>query len=387
MSAFKVPIKQIRAIEPHPNADALEIAVIDGYRSVVKKGQFRAGDMVAYLPEGSVLPQWLLRHLSLWDEEKGCGKLAGKEGNRIKAVKLRGELSQGICYPLRKEELASGTVWWIDSFKNWVWKSARIDDMHDAAEFLGVTKYEPPVPACMAGEVFSVDPAFTLDFDVESWQSYPDILKEGEEVVITEQIHGTFTGISVLRYEDAHPEAFGEVNNILLFSKGLGAKGLVFKNNERNRNNVYVRATREVIQRIDELQRGKSPSPLAQTFILGETYGPGVQDLTYGTELGFRIFAVCQGTRGNLTWLDWPRVEEIAEMLGIFTVPVLGKLPFSVAIMKRLASGMTAIGGHHICEGVVVTPIPERTDPTIGRVSLKYVSPDYLTRKGGTEFN
>ncbi|MDM7481602.1 MAG: hypothetical protein P3W96_006245 [Halomonas sp.] len=50
MSQFGVFIKKIRAIEPHPNADALEFAVIDGFRSIVKKGQFSAGNLVAYIP-------------------------------------------------------------------------------------------------------------------------------------------------------------------------------------------------------------------------------------------------------------------------------------------------------------------------------------------------
>ena len=100
MSSFAVPIKRIRAIEPHPNADAIEFAVIDGYRSIVKKGEFQPGMLVAYIPEASVLPEWLLKHLGLWDEAKGMGRLNGKAGNRVRAIKLRGALSQGICYPV-----------------------------------------------------------------------------------------------------------------------------------------------------------------------------------------------------------------------------------------------------------------------------------------------
>jgi RNA ligase (TIGR02306 family) len=57
MSNFSVPVKRILSIEPHPNADAIEFAVIDGYRSIVKKGAFNVGDLVAYIPEGSLLQE------------------------------------------------------------------------------------------------------------------------------------------------------------------------------------------------------------------------------------------------------------------------------------------------------------------------------------------
>jgi hypothetical protein len=82
MSTFSVPVKRVRAIEPHPNADAIEFAVIEGYRSIVKKGELNPGDLVVYLPEAAVLPEWLLKRLSFWDNEKDKGTLNGREGNR-----------------------------------------------------------------------------------------------------------------------------------------------------------------------------------------------------------------------------------------------------------------------------------------------------------------
>lgn len=56
MSSFQVPVKRIRAIEAHPNADAIEFAVVDGYRSIVRKGDFASGELVAYIPEASIVP-------------------------------------------------------------------------------------------------------------------------------------------------------------------------------------------------------------------------------------------------------------------------------------------------------------------------------------------
>lgn len=385
MSIFAVPIKRIRAIEPHPNADAIEFAVIDGYRSIVKKGEFKPGDLVAYIPEASLLPEWLLKRLSFWDFEKDCGKLNGKDGNRVKAIKLRGQLSQGICFPVdwtvndsqEKYHYLNGEV------SGWI-----VQEGDDVADYLGITKYEPPIPVAMAGEVFNAGQELTLSFDVENWKSYPDMLVEGEEVIFTEKLHGTCTVVAILPYKDAHPEAFGEKKNILVFSKGLGAKGLVFKNNERNHDNLYVRATRKLIERIDEVQRDNPDGVAVPNFILGETFGPGVQDLAYGKEVGFRVFAAAYGYRGDQRYQNWSFVEgSLKAQFGFETVPVLYRGPFSAVVMREHTDGKTTMAAEHIREGIVMAPVVERYDPTIGRICLKSVSVDYLTRKGGTEYN
>jgi RNA ligase (TIGR02306 family) len=79
---------------PHPNADALELAQVNDYLCVVGKGAYRTGDLVAYIPEQSVLPDELIEFL-------GCRNyLAGAAKNRVRAARLRGVLSQGICLPM-----------------------------------------------------------------------------------------------------------------------------------------------------------------------------------------------------------------------------------------------------------------------------------------------
>lgn len=94
MAEFEVKVVKIDRIEDHPNADALELAVIGGYRAIVKLGEFEAGDLAVYIPEAAIVPDWLLKRMGLE------GKLAGKDKNRVKAIKLRGILSQGLVLPL-----------------------------------------------------------------------------------------------------------------------------------------------------------------------------------------------------------------------------------------------------------------------------------------------
>jgi len=391
VSHFAVTIKKILAIEPHPNADAIEFAVIDGYRSIVKKGQFKAGDLVAYLPEASLLPEWVLKTMGLLDERR-CGKLSGKAGNRVKAIKLRGELSQGICYAC-EQRISPDLDELGDEYYEWVLPldktevgipGAIVYEGFDATQLMGITKYEPPIPIALSGEVFNAGQHLTVAFDVENWKSYPGIIQDGEEVIFTEKLHGTFTGIAVLPLKDAHPEAFGKNNNILIFSKGLGAQGLVFKDNEKNANNVYVRATKVLVDAIDAKEWYPANEP---DILMGEIFGPGIQDLAYGKDLGLRLFARAIGYRGEQRYQDFDSIHAVAEHLGVSTVPVLYRGPFSKDVMMAHTDGETTMDAEHIREGIVITPVFERRDSSIGRVCLKSVSADYLTRKGGTEHN
>ena len=101
MSTFEVKIVRIDSIEPISGADNIELAKIADYRSIIKKGQFKAGDLAVYIPESSVVPDWLLERMGL------TGKLAGKKHNQVKAIKLRGCLSQGLLYKVEKYDCGS----------------------------------------------------------------------------------------------------------------------------------------------------------------------------------------------------------------------------------------------------------------------------------------
>ena len=64
MATFEAKVYKLK-IEEHPNADALELAVVGDYRSIVRKGQFKTGDLGVYIPEAAVCPDWLIRELGL----------------------------------------------------------------------------------------------------------------------------------------------------------------------------------------------------------------------------------------------------------------------------------------------------------------------------------
>ena len=152
MASFESRVHALR-IEPHPNADRLELAAVGGFRCVVGKASFTDGDLAAYIPEGAVCPDWLITELGLE------GRLAGSKKNRVKAVKLRGTLSQGLVYPVR-----DGMV-----------RGRAVAEGDEVTELLELVKYEPPIPVAMQGEVRAVHGA-TLRYDIENVKKHPDEL-------------------------------------------------------------------------------------------------------------------------------------------------------------------------------------------------------------------
>ena len=408
MATFEVKVVAIDAIEEHPNADAIEIAVIGGYRSIVKKHTVAAGDLVVYIPEASVLPEWFLKEMGFWDREKGKGTLAGKQGNRVKIAKLRGVISQGIIYPVDKIT-HTGDLHWVMFYTDETLDpnndTVVLDE--DVMDRLGMIKYEPVIPTHMQGEVCS-QMGLTVRYDIENIQKWMDVIEECEPVAITEKLHGTWTCFGCVPHLDDENLYDGEA---IISSKGLSERGLAFKWAEENRQkNLYVRMFEQVMlgEALDEEKSRYRPwldvpttrwdvlSLWARQFgmpyyILGEIYGPGVQgDFNYGLqEKQFRVFDIYAGTPGQGRFLGFDDLLSCTKKLNLPLVPILRVGRFSMAAVAILRDGLPVEGGKHVREGIVVKPVKERQHEGLGRVCLKYVSPDYLLRKGKnvTEFN
>lgn len=377
MAEFECKVYRLR-IEKHPNADALELAVVGDYRSIVRKGEFKTGDLGVYIPEAAIVPEWLIEELGL------TGRLAGKQKNRVKAVKLRGILSQGLIYPANK--VANAYVVQLEpSYDGDVKLYDPIvlaeDNINNLAELLGITKYEPVIPTSMNGEVFNAF-GMTLKFDIENIKKFPNIFKDDELVFLTEKLHGTWCCFG------HHPE-----NDFpIVTSKGLSDKGLAFKFNEANESNLYVKMFKSVVASYssdDLITRAKKFFPDTPFYILGEIFGAGVQDLTYGgMEKSFRVFDIYVGEPGKGNYVSPGAVMYVCKELELDVVPTLYAGPFSKEILAEFTDGKETASGQeaHIREGVVVRPVEERRDDEIGRVILKSVSEKYLLRKNATEY-
>ena len=375
MSTFEVKVVRIDDVIDHPNADRLSLNKIGGFVAVSNKDEdgnhrYRPGQLVVYVPEGAVVPLDILQQFGYTDSE-GKGILAGSKGNRVKAIKLRDVVSQGLIFPNTNIGGREGD---------------------DLAETLGIVKYEPVIPASMSGEVIHM-PSLTLNFDVENLQKYPDAFEHDEYVYATEKLHGTFAAFVFTSATDVSEE---ESQNLIqvspniyatAFSKGLGAKGLVFKATPDNiSRNIYLRALTNLLsnetarQEIIDNVNYIAPSKLT---LIGEIYGKGVQDLTYSLDSpSFAMF----GAINDKTYMNAESFFNETPLDSIPCVPLIYQGPFGQLIdnIEDYRDGKSVVDGITLREGIVVTPQIEGRDDRFGRKALKLVSPDYLLRKGQT---
>ncbi len=148
-------IEKILEIHPIEGADAIERAVVRGWNIVIKKGDFSKGDLCVYCEIDSVLP------------EKDEFEFLRPRNFRIKTIKLRGQISQGIIFPLSVlEGLIEGQIGssLYDTIgEDWIER--------DVTEIIGITKYDPPIPAELSGEVNGIFPSHSFKTDEERIQN------------------------------------------------------------------------------------------------------------------------------------------------------------------------------------------------------------------------
>ena len=172
-SIFKTEIE----VFTHPNADALNIGKVGTYQVVVQKGLYQTGDVVVFAPEKSILTGDIKAAFQTY--------LAGPDNDRVKSIRLRGELSCGIIIP--KELVPDFDKYELDE---------------DISLPLGITKYEPVIPAQLAGKVSAFDMPYIGKHDCEHATVYVNDLVQGERVVISEKLHGCCDENTILITED-----------------------------------------------------------------------------------------------------------------------------------------------------------------------------------------
>jgi RNA ligase (TIGR02306 family) len=170
-------IRKIDALRPIEGADAIECAIVGGWTVVVKKGEYTAGDLAVYCEIDSFIPTAIAPFLT--KPENYPKIFEGVEGERLRTMKLRGQLSQGLLLPF--DVLRSAVV--------------ILAEGDDVSEFLGITKYEAPIPAALAGEVKGMFPSVIPKTDQERVQNLKTELAEwlddGLHWEVTEKLEGS----------------------------------------------------------------------------------------------------------------------------------------------------------------------------------------------------
>lgn len=172
-------IRRIDEIRPIPEADAIECAVVGGWTVVVRKGEFKVGDLAIYIEIDSWVPHTIAPFLSKGHEPR---EYEGVIGERLKTAKLRGQISQGLLLPVEQEyihdeddvdyeELAFiiSKPGKLNEATGIVESSTfiRVSEGQDVSEFLGIIKWDAPIPAQLAGQVKGNFPGFIRKTDQE----------------------------------------------------------------------------------------------------------------------------------------------------------------------------------------------------------------------------
>ena len=338
-------IQTVNAAEPIPNADAIERIRVLGWWVVVKKGEFKPGDKLVYCEIDSLLPERpefeFLRASSFKPARDDL-----PAGFRIKTIRLRGQVSQGICFPL-----------------SILPPDAPTDEGADVTALLGVVKWEPPLPVGMGGKVKGPFPGFLPKTDETRVQVLEPVLlrHRGKTFHITEKLDGTsFTAF-------VREGVFGVCSRNLWMD-------------ETDETNVLVRVARK--HQLDERLRAVAAELGHDLAIQAEVIGPGIQKNKYELkEVTLRVFSVLDASAYKL--LDHTSSLDVIRRLGLESVPQLGTLVLSHSVddLIALAEGTSVLNPNAQREGLVLRPFAEEFDADAGgRLSFKAINPKFLLK-------
>ena len=173
-------IERILSSQPVPNADALDVVQVRGWRVVTKRNEFQSGDLAVYFEIDSFLP---VRPEFEFLRSSSFKRMGEEEGFRLKTIKLRKQISQGLVLPVATFPELADQTWSVGD---------------DVTERLGVKKYEPPVPVSLSGLVKGAFPGDIPKTDQERIQNlWADYSKAFAEVAFEETVKLDGTSMTV----------------------------------------------------------------------------------------------------------------------------------------------------------------------------------------------
>ena len=344
-------VQAISDIQPMENADSIECATVLGWKVVVKKGEFKVGEKCVYCEVDSILPP---------REEFD---FLAKVKYRIRTIRLRGQISQGICFPLsilpqdREYEIGE-----------------------DVTELLGVVKYEPPAPRrSLGGDTAGPFPSYVPKTDEPRIQSVPHILSElkGVKCVSTVKVDGTSATFCRL----------GEKIDVCSRTRSVKPVVTVKKDDKT------FEVTPVYWLMYNKYDIGKILKENDGIAIQGEIAGfwdEQRRSLIQGNKLKLKeteLFVFNVFDIKEQRYFDHLEMVEFCHKYGLQHVPIDREVftiteDTTVDALLKMAEGSYPNGGPR--EGIVIRPLQERySDALKGRASFKAINNKYLLKHGG----
>lgn len=326
-------IRKISALQPINGADRIEVAIVNGWKVVVNKGVHSVGELVIYCEIDSLLP---IREEFEFLRKSSYKKMSdGTEGFRLRTVVLRGQISQGLVLPLS------------------VLPNGNYNEGDEVTEILNIVKYEPPIPAELAGIAKGNFVSFVQKSDEERIQN---LLEDYE---------------SFKKYRFFASEKIDGTSGTYYFNDG--EFGACSRNLEllRSESNTYWRLALN-------LNLEQKMSTLGRNIALqGELAGEGIQGNKYKMK-GQHFFLFNIFNIDKYEYFSKEEMLELAKELDLTTVPTVfsnTSLPDSVEEILRVADGKSILNANTDREGLVWVSIDSPM-----RISFKTISNQFLLR-------
>jgi len=317
-----VTIRKVKEIQPIENADAIELAIVDGWHCVVKKNEFKVDDYCIYFEIDSFLPEKQEFEFLRKSSFKRMGKL---QGFRLKTIRLRGQISQGLILPMSNlKEFTEDDI--ISAY----------EQETDLSEIFGVILYDPPIPANLAGIRKGNFPIFVPKTDLERVQNYWGKRRNMETILSdTFEVTMKMDGSSATYY-------FTDENGF-----GVCSRNLDLKESEEN---SFWQMAKTLSLPLKLIQNG-----ISNIAIQGELMGPGIQ----GNRENFQELKLFVFNIYDIKYQKYVSPKDcrkICFLLGLTHAPLLtAKFKFDATMdvdsILKFAEGSSV--NHAIREGVV----------------------------------
>ena len=341
-------VVSIDAINPIEGADQIEVAQIGGWKVVVKKGEFQANSLAVYAEVDSFIPHSIAPFLT---KPGQFPKVYNEvEGQRLRTIKLRGQISQGILLPIsvvtaKMKEICGNPM------------GGFISEGEDVTEILGIQKWEPP-QEFRAANAKGIFPYFIPKTDCERVQNLSHQVQQWVEDEVVFQKSEKLDGSSMTVFYKE-----GEVGccsrNLELKDDGTSTFWETAKNEQ-------------LVEKLISL--GKNIA------LQGELLGGQIQGNSYKIT-GFKFFLYDIYDIDKQEYLRPEVVEQFAAVHGISHVPIIGyvTLPKEDTIQALLldADGKSAVGCNPKREGFVYKSTKDTS------ISVKCISNSWLLSNDG----
>jgi RNA ligase (TIGR02306 family) len=325
-------IRTIDSIDPIEGADAIEVATVGGWKIVVKKGEFAVGDLAVYLEIDSWVPTELAPFLSKGKEPR---EFEGIKGERLRTIKLRGQLSQGLLLPLTSAGEFS------------------LNEGDDVSERLNIVKWEKPMNAQLAGMARGNFPSLIPKTDQERVQNLKKEIANTAATGLTFEITEKLEGSSMTCYL---------IDGVF----GVCSRNLDLKETEGNSFWATARA--------EDIEAKMRACGEGRWAIQGELIGPGIQDNIYNlSKPEFHVFDVYNIDHGD--YLTPVYRQALVERMGLKHVPVIAMdKDLGIGTVEEIltwAEGKSVLNDKQEREGIVFKE-------TKGGMTFKAISNKYL---------